>query len=58
MHARSTVLHELGHLVGLAHVADPSQLMYEDMRSEVTSFQGGDIAGLARLGSGYCFERL
>lgn len=45
--------HELGHMIGLAHVDHPTQLMYGDANS-VTTFQGGDLAGLADLGSGPC----
>ncbi|GAA1243334.1 matrixin family metalloprotease [Oryzihumus leptocrescens] len=51
---RATVLHELGHLVGLAHVSDPSQLMFPTVRSGLTDFGAGDRAGLAELGSGPC----
>lgn len=45
--------HELGHMIGLAHVDDPTQLMYGD-GNDVTTFQSGDLAGLAELGSGSC----
>lgn len=45
--------HELGHMVGLAHVDDPTQLMYAE-RNAVTTFQAGDRAGLAELGRGSC----
>lgn len=51
---RAIVLHELGHLVGLAHVSDPSELMYEDNVGQL-DFGPGDLAGLAKLGSGPCF---
>lgn len=52
--ARGLIAHELGHLVGLDHVADPAQLMNPQMTPGVTSFQPGDLAGLARLGQGDC----
>ncbi len=52
--ATGIVLHELGHLVGLAHVDDPGQLMYPETRVGVTDFAAGDLTGLARLGRGAC----
>lgn len=55
---RAIVLHELGHLVGLAHVDDATQLMYPETRSGVTDFAAGDLTGLARLGSGPCVPEL
>jgi len=45
--------HELGHLVGLGHVDDPTQLM-NPTAGEVTTFQSGDLTGLAALGNGPC----
>ncbi|WNB86525.1 matrixin family metalloprotease [Cellulomonas sp. ATA003] len=45
--------HELGHLVGLAHTEDSTQLMHP-VTSDVVSFQAGDLAGLAALGRGPC----
>ena len=51
--ARAIVLHELGHLVGLDHVDDPSQLMYPRAR-EVLGYAQGDLTGLAELGRGEC----
>ena len=53
---RGTILHELGHLVGLDHVDDPAQLMYRT--SHYGEFQRGDMAGLARLGAGSCVRFL
>lgn len=52
------VLHELGHLVGLAHVDDPGELMYPEVQDEVTAFSAGDLTGLARLGTGPCVPEL
>ena len=54
--SKGIVLHELGHLVGLAHVDDRSQLM--DDTSGTVDPQSGDIAGLVQLGSGPCVARL
>jgi hypothetical protein len=45
------LLHELGHVMGLQHVADTRQQMYPTLRS--TSPSGlafGDVAGLSRVG--------
>lgn len=53
-HARAVVMHELGHLVGLAHVPDPHQLMYEANTGR-TSFGDGDLRGLHQLGLGTCY---
>ena len=51
--ARAIVMHELGHLVGLAHVDDPHELMGEQNMIPL-DFGPGDLEGLARLGSGSC----
>lgn len=42
--------HHLGHLVGLGHVADPSQVMSADVPT-FDHFQPGDLAGLEGLGA-------
>ncbi|MGF1646287.1 MAG: peptidase [Kineosporiaceae bacterium] len=55
---RSTLEHELGHLVGLGHVDDATQLMYPRATGQVRTFQAGDLAGLALLGSGPCVPEL
>lgn len=43
-------LHELGHLVGLAHVDDDNQVMYPDVTAGEARLGAGDLAGLERLG--------
>ena len=49
----AVVLHELGHVIGLAHVAEPMELMF-DSSTGLTDFGPGDLEGLARLGSVPC----
>jgi len=51
--ARAIVLHEFGHLVGLAHVGDPNELMNAD-NVGLLDFGPGDLAGLARVGATPC----
>ncbi|NJC21441.1 hypothetical protein BJ994_000517 [Arthrobacter pigmenti] len=53
---RAIIVHELAHVVGLDHVDDPNELMYE--RSVRTSLGDGDRAGLAILGTGQCVPEL
>ena len=44
-----TILHELGHIVGLDHVSSKAELM-EPSGGDVTDFGPGDLAGLELLG--------
>lgn len=53
---RAVVLHELGHLVGLDHIDDPTQLMHAT--TAVPGLRNGDLAGLVRLGAGPCVKWL
>lgn len=55
--AEGTVLHELGHLLGLAHVDDPNELMYPESSLRF-SFGAGDLTGLAAASAGPCVPRL
>lgn len=52
-YAQAIVDHELGHVVGLGHVDDPGELMYEEALERIT-YGPGDREGLARLGSVDC----
>jgi len=46
----ATVLHELGHVMGLDHPSDSRQLMASTLPANVTDLQAGDRAGLTRVG--------
>jgi hypothetical protein len=52
---RAVLVHELGHVLGLDHVTDATQLMYGD-GSRVLSPGAGDRSGFRRLGQGPCVE--
>jgi hypothetical protein len=46
------VLHELGHVVGLDHVADRSQLMHASIhQGSPNGYAAGDLTGLSQLGA-------
>lgn len=55
--ARAIIEHELGHLLGLAHVEDDAELMHPG-GTEITGPGTGDRMGLYLLGSGRCVDRL
>lgn len=55
---RAVMLHELGHVFGLDHVDDPSQLMFPTMRLAITDFGVGDLRGLHALATGPCAPTL
>jgi hypothetical protein len=45
------LLHELGHLVGLDHVTDETQIMYPTVTGKPAVYGAGDLAGLELLGA-------
>ena len=46
----AVLMHELGHVVGLDHVGDQSQLMYANVTAKPAVYGAGDLAGLRLLG--------
>jgi hypothetical protein len=54
--ARAIVMHEVGHMVGLAHVDSQEELMAASNHSGITDFGPGDRAGLRKLGAGPCLR--
>ncbi len=56
--AEATILHEFGHLVGLDHTNDRTQLMFSEAEFNVADFGDGDRRGLARLGTQACFPNV
>lgn len=56
--ARAVVTHELAHVVGMAHVDDPGQLMHPTADVRQTALGPGDREGLALLGAGRCAPHL
>ena len=46
----AVLMHELGHLVGLDHVADRSQMMFATVTGKPAAWADGDLAGLRQVG--------
>ena len=56
---QAVVQHEVGHLVGLDHVADETQIMNtEGSPTSATDWGAGDLHGLHALGSGECHPEI
>lgn len=45
-----TLIHELGHVMGLDHVRDPRQMMYPSPTRHDASYAKGDLRGLKKVG--------
>ena len=54
--AQAVLLHELAHVVGLDHVTDPYQVMYDTNAYPPPSYRAGDRRGPAELGLGRCYD--
>jgi hypothetical protein len=51
--ARAVIMHEIAHVVGLAHVSDPTEIM-NATNTSLTEWGPGDRLGLAIAGRGPC----
>ncbi|WP_346959930.1 matrixin family metalloprotease [uncultured Arthrobacter sp.] len=56
-YATAVILHELGHVMGLEHVDDPTQLMYPEIGAP-DGLAAGDLNGLHELGRAACRKDL
>ncbi len=45
----TVLLHETGHALGLAHAANPAEVMFEDYHGVVSGLAPGDVAGIQAL---------
>ena len=54
----ATMLHELGHLVGLDHTADRNQIMFSESQFNVRDYADGDRRGLALMGTQACVPEI
>jgi hypothetical protein len=51
---RAVVLHEFGHLLGLAHVSDRASIMFPEAGLHVNDYSTGDRRGIHALSTGPC----
>ncbi|TQJ69537.1 matrixin [Arthrobacter sp. SLBN-100] len=57
LYATAVILHELSHVMGLDHVADPTQLMYPEIGTP-EGLSAGDLNGLYELSKAQCRKDL
>ena len=57
LYATAVILHELGHVMGLEHVDDPTQLMYPEIGTP-DGLAAGDLNGLHELAKAHCRKDL
>jgi hypothetical protein len=57
LYATAVILHELGHVMGLDHVEDPTQLMYPEIGT-AEGLSAGDLNGLYELSKAQCRKDL
>ena len=57
LYATAVILHELSHVMGLDHVADPTQLMYPEIGTP-EGLSAGDLNGLFELSKAQCRKDL
>jgi hypothetical protein len=55
---RAVVLHEFGHLLGLAHVSDRTSIMFPETGLQVTDYSAGDLRGIYAVSTGRCAPNL
>ena len=55
---RAIILHELGHVIGLDHTSDRTQVMFSESEFNVRDYGVGDLRGLHLLGTQRCYPSI